>query len=1533
MRRRLRKCVRGSFNDPLFPTERNQYTCERLEYRFLLSNALGLDVNGGTNQNDTNQNDSTFNDHLITASDWSQLHNSDDLAFVFVKGAQGNFWTDAQTLVSTYAPQAKAAGLAVGVYDYADPINSGIVTTPSDSQILADANNEAQYFLGFAAPYITQGYLQPELDLEAAGSVSGGGFDLPVTVNGTSYPNGILNNASLTWNYTEVAKWVVDWVAAIKQGLPQSVQVNPILYMDQSFAQGLQGVSPSLVNYPLWIADPTGNANTTPTVAPWSTWAFMQYNQNGSLSPPINGMVLLDEFNGTAPSLASFEIQSATEPSIAGAEPSPSSISAGGSTTVSYSISAPANSSYLLGASLQPSSGSDIDLSYAGPATVNLQAGTNSFSRTYTVPQTTAAGTYGLITALWQDTNGDGIIDAGDTEVVSQVFTDAITVTPATNTRIISLAGNLTFGNVVVGSTAQTSFTIYNNGNSPLDISSITYPTGFSGNWSGGDIGPDGLQDVTVTFTPTTTTSYGPSITVNSDATNSGGNTLPISGTGIAATRILSLAGNLTFGSVAVGSSAQNTLTIYNQGNSPLTVSNIGYPTGFSANWSGTIPAASSEIVTVTFSPPTPGDYSGQNLIVYSDQTNSGGNTIAVSGTGTAGNAASLSLLTSFNGNDGDDPQSGLTSDSQGNLYGTTYSGGPGWNPPSNYAYGTVFEIAAGTNTITTLASFNGSNGKWPSGGLAVDSAGNVYGTTFSGGANSDGSIFEVAKGSGSITTLASFNGTNGDYPYGNLVLVSGNLYGTTSGGGANGGGTLFELPKSGGTINVVASFNGSIGLNPYTGLTADSGGNLYGATSSSGPNGYGTVFELASGSSTITPLASFPGSGPANPKAALLVDASGNIFGTTYYGGTNNKGSVFEVAIGSGTVTTLGSFSGSNGEDPFGGPLLVDAAGDLYGAAAGGTGSAADGAIFEVVKGSGVITAVTSFNGSNGEGPIAIVPEGNGYLYGVTSGGGAYNWNPSQGYYGDGALFSLQVSAFGPQLVFSQSPGSVTAGSTISPAVKITVENFNGSVLTGDTSSVTLSIASGPSSSLGGTLTEPFVNGVATFNNLAINTVGSYTLLASDAADGISLISGTFMVNAPAAPAAPDLLAATDSGSSSTDNLTKYNNSTSSTALQFLVGSTVSGSTVTIYADGVAIGSAVSTGTTTTVTTNGSYPLADGSHTITARQTPSGGSQSADSSPLTITIDTQAPSVTNAALIDNVTSRSLSFTFSENASTSLSAGAVSFINMVAGGSLGTTGYSYNSGTNTATFSLQSSISNGIYLAILPGADVVDAAGNALASNCVFEFALVNSGTTFALPASGQNYMIQQLSVESGGTLNLSNDELTIQYSNGNSPASSIAALLATGFAAGKWTGTGIISSKAAADSSNSTGVGYFDNGVQVVIGPTWYGDANLDGVINADDLSLMLVGQALGRTRWQDGDFLYHNTTNADDWMKFAYALAVSKGQSISSSVIASSQAGNTAAMVTTPLPKNATAVFAQLPIAPDDYLDDLLNSPQTIL
>ncbi|MBY0296680.1 MAG: Hint domain-containing protein [Methylobacterium sp.] len=212
------------------------------------------------------------------------------------------------------------------------------------------------------------------------------------------------------------------------------------------------------------------------------------------------------------------------------------------------------------------------------------------------------------------------------------------------------------------------------------------------------------------------------------------------------------------------------------------------------------------------------------------------------------------STLVSFNGTNGAAPYGSLIADQQGNLYGTTRVGGAN-------GYGTVFKLTpAASNstgyTTSTLASFNHTDGAYPSGSLIADQQGNLYGTTFNGGSNNNGTAFKLTPAASSPTgyvtsTLVSFNYTNGAFSLGGLIAdQQGNLYGAAYGGGANGAGSVFKLTPdtsspTGYITSTLASFNNATGGGPTGSLIADQQGNLYGTTSGGGANSGGTVFRI----------------------------------------------------------------------------------------------------------------------------------------------------------------------------------------------------------------------------------------------------------------------------------------------------------------------------------------------------------------------------------------------------------------------------------------------------------------------------------------------------------------------------------------------------------------------------------------------------------------------------------------------------------------------------------------------------------------
>jgi uncharacterized repeat protein (TIGR03803 family) len=341
-----------------------------------------------------------------------------------------------------------------------------------------------------------------------------------------------------------------------------------------------------------------------------------------------------------------------------------------------------------------------------------------------------------------------------------------------------------------------------------------------------------------------------------------------------------------------------------------------------------------------------------------------------------------LTTLASLSGSSiGAGPAAGLVADSAGNLFGTTYGGG------ANRA-GSVFEIAKGSSTPIILASFNGGSasrttGEGPGSGLIMDSAGDLFGTTLGGGADGvDGAVFEVPKASvgyGSLRLLASFNFTDGAGPKAGLTIDSaGNLLGTTPRGGAFGDGTVFEIPKTGGTPTTLVNFNGTDGSGPDSNLITDSAGDLFGTTYLGGPPGKaaGTVFEIKKTggvyANTPTILASFPSAAGYEPMAGLIMDAAGDLFGTTSMGGPNGAGTVFEIKT-SNTATGYAStplmVSDTFNFAGFGAQLLADrTTGNLFVPSGGGGGYGTEDEIIN----SGFVTSVPSATVATAASPVA---------------------------------------------------------------------------------------------------------------------------------------------------------------------------------------------------------------------------------------------------------------------------------------------------------------------------------------------------------------------------------------------------------------------------------------------------------------------------------------------------------------------------------------------------------------------------------
>lgn len=317
-----------------------------------------------------------------------------------------------------------------------------------------------------------------------------------------------------------------------------------------------------------------------------------------------------------------------------------------------------------------------------------------------------------------------------------------------------------------------------------------------------------------------------------------------------------------------------------------------------------------------------------------------------------------LYSFTNLNG-DGAQPQAGLLMDSSGDLYGTTFQGG-------SYGYGTVFELvdSSGSYTEKVLYNFAGQgDGAWPTAGLITDSSGNLYGTTTGGGVSGWGTVFELVNSAGSYSEhlLYSFKGPgDGGWPYAGVIMdSSGNLYGTTYYGGAGGlygSGVVFELVNSSGVFSerVLYSFANSNGdgTNPAGGLVRDSLGNLYGTTYSGGGNYSGTVFELVNSSGLFSEKVLYSFGFTGYPYAGLIMDSSGNLYGTT------TQGTVFELKNSSGNYSETGLVSSCLGGSY--GSLIMDASGNLYGTTQG------NGSVFSLTDLTGSPAPTTTTLGSS---------------------------------------------------------------------------------------------------------------------------------------------------------------------------------------------------------------------------------------------------------------------------------------------------------------------------------------------------------------------------------------------------------------------------------------------------------------------------------------------------------------------------------------------------------------------------------------
>ena len=390
--------------------------------------------------------------------------------------------------------------------------------------------------------------------------------------------------------------------------------------------------------------------------------------------------------------------------------------------------------------------------------------------------------------------------------------------------------------------------------------------------------------------------------------------------------------------------------------------------------------------------------------------------------------AQTFSVLYNFTGGaDGYAPNAGVTVAPSGALYGTASLGG-------THLGGTVFKLGQVNSSwvFSPLYEFTGvSGGSDPLGGVVIGPNGALYGTTF-GNIDIFGTVFELQPPPTfcrailcywNESVLHTFTGTpDGAEPQvENLVFdSSGNIYGTTQGGGMYDSGVTFELIPSGGgyTESILHSFGlGTDGRGPLEGVVFDTAGNVYGTTALGGTGNpetcmgsCGTVYQLvpSNGGWVENVLFNFDRTNGQHPFGSLIIDGSGNLYGTTVLGGQNGGGVVYKLAPSGGgfTYSVLYSFSSCGSR----GGLAEDAAGDFFGVCYGG-GANQDGWIFELSNCSQgcIANDLHDFSGSDGSAPWgAPVLDANGNLYGTTTSGGSGNCS------GDGCGVVWEIAGAG---------------------------------------------------------------------------------------------------------------------------------------------------------------------------------------------------------------------------------------------------------------------------------------------------------------------------------------------------------------------------------------------------------------------------------------------------------------------------------------------------------------------------------------
>ena len=337
-----------------------------------------------------------------------------------------------------------------------------------------------------------------------------------------------------------------------------------------------------------------------------------------------------------------------------------------------------------------------------------------------------------------------------------------------------------------------------------------------------------------------------------------------------------------------------------------------------------------------------------------------------------------VTSLASFDGLNGRGPTTKLAQTPDGRFFGTTEFGGLDNK-------GTIFQLTP-DGFLSTVVSFNQSNGSYPRAGLAVSSSGALYGTTYLGGLSDRGTVFKLTPPN-QLVTLVHCQENKGSFPWGGLMMgADGNFYGTTL-RAPNGNGSVFKMTPSG-DLSTLATLTGDHGGDPKGTLIQDSEGNFYGTSSYWGPNGLGAVFKVTP-PGVITRLVAFGAAttGSGTSSSGLVRGIDGNFYGTTLLeGGSGSSGTIFKLTP-AGELTVLQNFPKNRAGAPYSG-LTVAGDGQIYGTLAGGSDSIG-GSVFSMSH-EGIIKTLATFDGIQRAKPKSGLTLGrDGNYYGVTPDGG----------------------------------------------------------------------------------------------------------------------------------------------------------------------------------------------------------------------------------------------------------------------------------------------------------------------------------------------------------------------------------------------------------------------------------------------------------------------------------------------------------------------------------------------------------------